>query len=45
MLREELFFPKFQRTPGKIFTDRLKRKNPMKFEICGYEGIAPGDLG
>jgi hypothetical protein len=29
MLRDVLFFPKFQRTPGKILTLRLKRKNPM----------------
>jgi hypothetical protein len=29
MLREELFFPKFQRTPGKSFTDLLKRKKPI----------------
>jgi hypothetical protein len=28
-LREVLFFPIFQRTPGKSLIDLLKRKKPM----------------
>jgi hypothetical protein len=37
MLRDVLFFPKFQRTPGRILIDLLKRKKPISFNIHSDE--------
>jgi hypothetical protein len=38
MLRDVLFFPKFQRIPGAILIDLLNLKNPINGKTSSWEG-------